>query len=93
MQTAEAQRDAAKARADGEAYRIVQEAQANASAIRLEGEAKADAIEAQARALGSNPIIVQYQQATQWNGQMPTMVVGSETGMLLAMPDTVLANK
>lgn len=93
VQTAEAQRDAAKARADGEAYRIVQEAQANSEAIRLEGEAQADAIRAQAEALGSNPIIVEYQQATRWNGQMPTMMVGNETGLLMSMPDTVMAQR
>jgi regulator of protease activity HflC (stomatin/prohibitin superfamily) len=50
---------------------------ANAAArIRLEGEAKADAISKQARALGNNPLLVEYRKAEQWKGNVPQWTGG-----------------
>jgi regulator of protease activity HflC (stomatin/prohibitin superfamily) len=64
---ANAAREAAKGRADAIRFR----AKATAQQIRLEGEAKADAILKQARALGNNPLLVEYRKAEQWNGTVP----------------------
>ena len=44
VNTAEAERDAVRARADGQAYRTLREAEAEASAIRARGEAEAAAL-------------------------------------------------
>lgn len=80
-QTAEAQRDAAIAQADGEAYRIREEAKANAESTRLKGEAEADAIRAVEQALSSNPLIVQLEQAKRWNGQLPSTIMGGQSDL------------
>ena len=64
---ANAAREAAKGRADATLF----QAKATAARIRLEGEAKADAILKQARALGNNPLLVEYRKAEQWKGNVP----------------------
>lgn len=64
---ANAAREAAKGRADATLF----QAKATAARIRLEGEAKADAISKQARALGNNPLLVEYRKAEQWKGEVP----------------------
>lgn len=66
----------AKAKADG--INFIAEAEANS--IRLKGEAEASAIKAKAAALKSNPLIVDLTEAQQWNGQLPTTILG-EGGM------------
>jgi regulator of protease activity HflC (stomatin/prohibitin superfamily) len=66
----------ARAQADG----INLVAQAEANSIRLKGEAEADSIRAKAAALKSNPLIVDLTEAQQWNGQLPTTILG-EGGM------------
>jgi len=71
-QTAEAERDAAIARADGEAYRLKTEAEATAAAIELKGRAEAEAIQVVEKALAGNPLLVQYEQAKRWDGKLPT---------------------
>lgn len=83
VNTANAERDAAKARADGEAYAIGERAAAEAKAIRLKGEAEAAAIRAKTEALEGNAVLVDYTRAERWNGQMPTMVVGSGAGNIM----------
>lgn len=77
VQTAEAQRDAARARADGEAYRIREEAKAEADSIRDIGEAQAEAISAQQKAIANNPLIIDYEKARRWDGQMPSTMLGA----------------
>ena len=69
---ANAAREAAKGRADATRF----QAEATAARIRLEGEAKADAILKQARALGNNPLLVEYRKAEQWKGEVPQWTGG-----------------
>ena len=83
MNTANAQRDAAKARADGEAYKIDQEAIAEAKSIALRGNAEAEAITAKAKALKANPLIVELTKVQKWKGTVPTMMTGGNTGFLM----------
>jgi regulator of protease activity HflC (stomatin/prohibitin superfamily) len=74
-QRLEAQREVntQQAKADGiEAVSI-----AKAAAIEREGLAEAAAIEAKAKALRNNPLIVSLTEAQAWNGQLPTMMMGS----------------
>ncbi|MEE2644877.1 MAG: SPFH domain-containing protein [Myxococcota bacterium] len=79
VNTAEADRDAARARADGQAYRLLKEAEAEATAIRARGEAEATALEKINAALENNPYLSDYIRAKRWNGQLPqTMLGGSE---------------
>lgn len=69
---ANAAREAAKGRADATRF----QAEATAARIRLEGEAKAEAILKQARALGNNPLLVEYRKAEQWKGEVPQWTGG-----------------
>ena len=64
---AEGARDAAIAQADGEAYRVTKE-----------GEARASAFAAEINAFGNPDTYVDYTEAKQWNGQLPTIMSGSE---------------
>jgi regulator of protease activity HflC (stomatin/prohibitin superfamily) len=82
VQTANANRDATKAKADGEAYAIEQTARAEAEALALKGLAEAKAIEAKGNALKDNPLIVALTHEQQWNGQLPTTVMGEGTNIL-----------
>ena len=78
VQTAEAERDSVKAKADGHAYRVTKEAEAEAQAILLKGEAESAAVKMVQEALSDNPLLVQYEQAKRWNGSLPsTMVPGN----------------
>ena len=83
VNTANAERDAAKARADGEAYKIEKEAEAHAKSISLKGKAEAEAIKAKAAALKSNPLIVELTKAQNWNGALPTTMMGDGQGVLM----------
>jgi regulator of protease activity HflC (stomatin/prohibitin superfamily) len=76
-QTAEAQRDADKARADGRAYEI-----------KVQGEAQADAIRIMGAALGQNPLVVEYRKVEKWGGTFPTTFMGGDAGAntLWSMP-------
>lgn len=85
VQTAEAERDATKAQADGEAYKRVTEAEAEAQAIKAKGEAEADAIRAKQQALANNPLVIEYEKARTWNGQLPQTVLGDGTNMLMSL--------
>lgn len=68
-QTAMAQRDADKARADGRAYEIKVQGEAQANAIRIMGEA-----------LAENPLVVEYKKVERWGGQFPTTFMGGDAG-------------
>jgi regulator of protease activity HflC (stomatin/prohibitin superfamily) len=68
-QSAEAQRDADKARADGRAYEI-----------KVQGEAQADAIKVMGAALAQNPLVVEYRKVEKWGGTFPTTFMGGDAG-------------
>ncbi len=68
-QSAEAQRDADKARADGKAYEIKVQGQATAEAIRIMGAA-----------LAKNPLVVEYKKVEKWGGSFPTTFMGGDAG-------------
>jgi regulator of protease activity HflC (stomatin/prohibitin superfamily) len=68
-QSAEAQRDADKARADGRAYEI-----------RVQGEAQAEAIRIMGAALAQNPLVVEYKKIERWSGTFPTTFMGGDAG-------------
>lgn len=69
-QSAEAQRDADKARADGRAYEI-----------KVQGEAQADAVRLLGQALAQNPTVVDYRKIEKWSGTFPTTFMGGEQGL------------
>jgi len=79
---ANAAREAAKGRADATRF----QAEATATRIRLEGEAKADAILKQARALGNNPLLVEYRKAEQWKGNVPQWTGGGGVPVINLTP-------
>lgn len=66
-QSAEAQRDADKALADGKAY-----------SIEVEGKAIAAAISSRGEALAKNPLVIQFESVTRWSGQFPTTFMGGD---------------
>jgi regulator of protease activity HflC (stomatin/prohibitin superfamily) len=76
-QSAEAQRDADKARADGRAYEI-----------KVQGEAQAEAIRIMGTALAQNPLVVEYKKVERWTGTFPTTFMGGDVGAntLWSMP-------
>jgi regulator of protease activity HflC (stomatin/prohibitin superfamily) len=78
-QSAEAQRDADKARADGRAYEI-----------KVQGEAQAEAIKVMGAALAQNPLVVEYRKVEKWGGTFPTTFMGGDAGAntLWSMPGT-----
>ena len=71
-QSAEAQRDADKARADGRAYEI-----------KVQGEAQAEAVRVLGQALAANPLVVEYKKIEKWHGAFPTTFMGGEQGINL----------
>ncbi|MDO6425977.1 SPFH domain-containing protein [Thalassotalea sp. 1_MG-2023] len=87
VNTAEAKRDAEKARADGSAYAITTEARAEAEAIKLKGLAEAEAIKKKAEAIKTSKVLVEYVKAQQWDGKLPTTVMGSDQGILWNMKE------
>ncbi len=87
VNTAEAKRDAEKARADGSAYAIMTEARAEAEAIRLKGLAEAEAIREKADAIKASKVLVEYVKAQQWDGKMPTTVMGQGQDILWNMKE------
>lgn len=87
VNTAEAARDSDKARADGSAYAIITKARSEAEAIRLKGLAEAEAIKKKAEAIKTNKVLVDYMRAQQWDGKMPTTVMGSGQSVLWNMKE------
>ncbi|MEZ5852893.1 MAG: prohibitin family protein [Hyphomicrobiaceae bacterium] len=80
-QTAMAQRDADKARADGRAYEIKVQGEAQAQAIRLLGEV-----------LAKNPQVIDYRKIERWGGALPTTFMGGDAGAqtLWSLPGSAL---
>lgn len=92
VQSAEAARDATKAAADGQAYRVRIEAEANADAIRLEKTAEAEGLQAVADALAKNPALIAFEQAQRWDGVLPQMMLGGGgdgPGVMMQIPSAM----
>ncbi|WP_371878115.1 SPFH domain-containing protein [Ferrimonas sp. SCSIO 43195] len=85
VNTAEAKRDAEKARADGNAYAITTEAQAESEAIRIKGLAEAEAMQKKAEAINQSPLLVEYVRAQNWDGKMPSTMMGADQNVLWNM--------
>ena len=85
VQTAQAERDAAKARADGNAYAVKKRAEAEAYSILKRGEAEADAIRKRGLAIQDNPLLVEFEKAKRWNGQLPSTVLGDGGNFLYGL--------
>ncbi len=83
VNTADAQKQARKLEADGIAYKIETEAKAQAKKVELLGKAEATAIELKAKALKNNPLIVELTKAQNWNGILPTTVMGDSSSVLM----------
>lgn len=64
--------------ADAKAQGILKVAEAEAKATEIKGVAEAKAIEAKAKALKNNPLIIQLTQAQAWDGQLPATMLGSD---------------
>jgi regulator of protease activity HflC (stomatin/prohibitin superfamily) len=77
VQTAEADRDAQIARADGQAYQTRTEAAADADALLLRATAEAAGLQKIADALAGSPTLIEYEQVKKWAGQVPTTVLGN----------------
>jgi len=87
VNTAEAKRDAEKARADGSAYAIEIEAKAQAEAILVKGLAEAEAMKKKADAIKANKTLVEYVKAQQWDGKLPSTVMGNGQDILWNMKE------
>lgn len=85
VQTAQAERDAAKARADGQAYAVKKQAEAEAFSILKRGEAEAEAIRKRGLAIANNPLLVDYEKAKRWNGKLPSTVLGTGGNFLYGL--------
>ena len=85
VNTADAQKQAAMQIADGKAYSIETVSKAEARKVTLLGQAEAEAITAKAKALKSNPLIIELEKVKQWKGQVPTTVMGEGQGVLMDM--------
>lgn len=64
--------------ADAKAKGILKVAEAEAQSILLKGKAEAEAIQAKAKALKENPLIVKFTEAQQWDGKLPTTMMGGQ---------------
>ncbi len=84
----EAQATIAQARSQREA--IILRAEGDAQAAALVGDAQARVVQQVGAAVNSNSVIIGYETAHRWNGQMPSTVLGSSTSPLamLNLPPT-----
>lgn len=82
-QNLEAQRDVNTAKAKADGIKLV--AIAEAEAIKIKGLAEAEAITAKAKALGNNPLIIKLTEAQNWDGKLPTTILGGENMPILDM--------
>jgi regulator of protease activity HflC (stomatin/prohibitin superfamily) len=82
-QNLEAQRDVNTAKAKADGIKLV--AIAEAESIRIKGLAEAEAITAKAKALGDNPLIVKLTEAQNWDGKLPTTILGGQNMPIIDM--------
>ena len=80
-QQLEAQRDVNTAKAKADGINLV--AIAEAESIRIKGLAEAEAITAKAKALGDNPLIVKLTEAQNWDGKLPSTMLGGQNMPIL----------
>lgn len=71
--------------ADAGAQGILATAKAEAEAIRLKGAAEAEAIELKAKALLNSPLIVKLTEAQNWDGKLPSTIMGTTSMPILDM--------
>lgn len=83
-----AEADAFKTREQAAAYAEATKVQAEADAEkeRVVGEAKAMALEAQGRAISSNPGLVEWRFAESWTGGVPSMIMGGDATAAPILP-------
>lgn len=86
VQTAEAQRDAQKAQADGQAYALTQTAKAEAESIRIKALAEAEGINAVQKAIANSPLLIEYEKAKRWSGNLPTTMLGEQPNLFMSLP-------
>ncbi|MCD8563229.1 MAG: hypothetical protein LRY54_04160 [Alphaproteobacteria bacterium] len=82
VNTAEADKQAAQLRADGQAYAVKVQAAADAEALRLMGDAEAGKIAAVNRALANSPLLVEYEKAKSWDGKLPSVSAGNSAFLM-----------
>lgn len=87
VNTAKADRDADMARADGQAYKVKVEADAQAHAIEVKGKAEAEAMTEKVKSVGDSKTLVEYVRAQNWNGVLPTTMMGSDQSVLWNMKE------
>ncbi len=83
VNTADAQKQAQKLKADGIAYKIRTEAKAQAEKVEMLGKAEAKAIEMKSKALKNNPLLIELTKAQNWDGALPSTVMGENAGVLM----------
>ena len=71
--------------ADAKAQGILKVAEAEAKSITLKGLAEAEAITAKAKALKGNSLIVKLTEAQNWDGKLPSTMMGSGSMPILDM--------
>jgi len=71
--------------ADAEAKGILKIAEAEAQAILLKGKAEAQAIELKSKAISKSPLVVKLTEAQQWDGKLPTTILGQGTMPIMDM--------
>ncbi len=85
VQTAEAERDAVKAAADGEAYKLRTIADAESYRVKTEYTGRAEGVALLKAQLTAT--YINYLRAQQWNGVLPqTMLGGNTAGTFLTFP-------
>lgn len=73
--------------ADAKAQAIIKVAEAEARATEIKGIAEAKAIEAKAKSLRNNPLIISLTQAQNWDGKLPQTVMGQQSALpILNLP-------
>lgn len=75
-QNLEAQRDVNTAKAKADGIKLI--AIAEAESIKIKGLAEAEAIKAKAEALENNPLIIKLTEAQNWDGKLPSTILGGE---------------
>lgn len=82
-QNLEAQRDVNTSKAKADGIKLV--AIAEAESIRIKGLAEAEAITAKAKALGNNMNIIKLTEAQNWDGKLPSTIMGSSAMPIMDM--------
>lgn len=77
-QLAQADANAVKAKADGDAYSIQKNAEADAARIALTGKSINDNLDRQAKILAGSSLLVEYKRAETWNGKLPEHFWGGD---------------